>query len=70
MDFKNGMGAFAARVMQAVLPKRDEVPLLFLQDKKLAENLQKLLASVNMPTGDSPEAEIHLKLFGNLSFFI
>lgn len=65
LDFQNGLGAFVAGVMQAVLPKRgEETPLLWL-DKKVAEGLQKILRTINMPLGDFPQAELYIKAFGN-----
>ena len=64
MNLKEGLGALIARVMQAMLPKKGEIPTLFFHDKKVAEALRKLFVQINMPTGDTPEAHFRVKVFG------
>ena len=64
MNLKQGLGALIARVMQAMLPQKGEVPTLFFHDKTVAEALRKLFVKINMPTGDTPEAQFRVKVFG------
>ena len=64
LNLKQGLGALIARVMQAMLPQKGEVPTLFFPDKAVAEALRKLFVQINMPTGDTPQAQFRVKVFG------
>ncbi|XP_076462474.1 apolipoprotein B-100-like isoform X2 [Babylonia areolata] len=66
----DGMGAGVARLVQAMLPKTGETPTLFFQDMKVMEALKKLMTRINMPSGDTVQAQFHVKVFGSEVGFV
>ncbi|XP_070194790.1 uncharacterized protein [Littorina saxatilis] len=69
-SLKKGLGAVIAQVMQSALPRKGELPTLFFNDKTVVEALKNLFLKVNMPTGDAPQAQFRVKVFGSEVGFI
>lgn len=65
-SLKKGLGAVIAQVMQSALPRKGELPTLFFNDKTVVEALKNLFLKVNMPTGDAPQAQFRVKVFGKV----
>ncbi|XP_025109314.1 uncharacterized protein LOC112573299 [Pomacea canaliculata] len=45
--------------------KTRKVPTFFFEDKTVVQALQELFQRVNMPSGDSPQAQLHIRLLGS-----
>ncbi|KAL8576508.1 hypothetical protein ACOMHN_003066 [Nucella lapillus] len=65
LNSKDDIGAVIARVIEAILPKNGEAPDMFFHDWRVVKGLKQLFTKINMPTADSVQAQVHVKMFGS-----